>query len=83
MEKVIVEIFVPALDASYDVFIPRTAQMHQVLELIKKAVTELSSGRFVATEETAICYRKSGKLININMTVFELNIQNGTKLMLI
>lgn len=83
MEKIIVEIFVPALNEAYDVFIPRQVQMFQVLELLKKAVTEMSDGRFVATDETAICYRHSGKIININMTVFELGIRNGAKLMLI
>jgi len=57
--------------------------MSEVLELLKKAVTDLSKGRFVATDETALCYRENGAIINVNMTVFELGIHNGSKLMLI
>ncbi len=83
MRKVLVEVFVPVIDATYDAFIPITSQMSEVLELLKKAVTDLSNGRFVATEETAICYRENGAIININMTVYELGIHNGSKLMLI
>ena len=83
MEKVLVEVFIPAIDSTYDMFIPRTSNMAEVLELLKKAVTDLSDGRFAATDETAVCYRESGAIINVNMSVYELGIQNGSKLMLI
>ena len=83
MKKVLVEVFVPVINAKYDVFIPNTSQMSEVLELLKKAVTDLSEGRFVVTDETAVCYRENGSIINVNMTVYELGIHNGSKLMLI
>ena len=83
MDKVIIEVYVPALDQAFDIFIPLRSQMHEVLSLIKKAIMDLSDGYFVATDETAICYRETGKIINVNMTVFELGIRNGSKLMLI
>ena len=83
MKKVLVEVFVPVIGESYDVFIPPTSQMSEVLELLKKAITDLSAGRYVATSSTSICYRESGSIININMSVYELGIHNGSKLMLI
>lgn len=83
MDKVLVEVFVPALNEAYDMFIPLRSPMYEVLELMKKAVTELSEGQFVANQNTALCHRASGAIININRSVFELNIQNGSKLMLI
>ena len=83
MRKVLVEVFVPTIDARYDVFIPCASQMSEVLELLKRAVADLSDGRFVPTQETAICYRDDGSIINVNMTPYELSIHNGSKLMLI
>ena len=83
MDKVLVEVFVPVLDRSYDIFIPLRSPMHEVLELIKKAIKEMSDGRFIANENTAICYRENGAIININLSVYELEIKNGSKLMLI
>ena len=83
MKKIIVEIYVPALDETYDVFIPQTSPMSEILELLKKAVGDLSGGRFLATDETAVCYRENGAIINVNMSVYELGIHNGSKLMLI
>lgn len=83
MDKVLVEIYVPSLRTAYDMFLPADAPMYEVLTLIKKAVTDLSSGKFVADENTVLCYRGNGAIININLSVFELDIHNGTKLMLI
>lgn len=83
MDKVLVEIFVPVLDRSFDMFIPKASSMAEVLELIKRAVKEMSDGHFVANENTAICHREDGAIININLSVAELEIKNGSKLMLI
>ena len=68
---------------AYDMFLPVNAIMAEVLKLIKKAVSDLSGGKFVADDSTIICYRDNGAIININLSVFELGIHNGSKLMLI
>ena len=83
MEKVLVEVYVPGLERSFDVFIPVQSPMYEVLELIKKAVREMSDGRFVVNENTTLCHRENGTIININLSVYELRIKNGSKLMLI
>lgn len=83
MDKALIEVYVPVLDRSFDMFIPLTSPMHDVLELIKKAVSEMSDGRFVANANTTICNREDGTIININLSVYELGIRNGSKLMLI
>lgn len=83
MDKALVEIFVPALNLTFDVFIPLLSPMYEVLELLKKAVTEMSDGLFIAADSTAICHRSDGTILNINLSVYELEIKNGSKLMLI
>ena len=83
MDKVLVEVFVPVLNHSYDMFVPLRSPMYEVLELIKKAVQEVSDGRFIPNENTTICHRADGTIIYINLSVYELEIRNGDKLMLI
>ncbi len=83
MDKVLVEVYVPVLEKSYDFFIPLQSQMSEVLELIKKGITELTDGDYVSNENTFLCHRDSGAIININKSVFELGIKNGSRLMLI
>ena len=57
--------------------------MREVLELVERAVTELSDGRFIASEDTTFCYRDDGFIVDINKSVCELGIHNGSQLMLI
>ena len=83
MDKYLVEIYVPLLDRSFEMFLPAASPMYDVLELIKKAVVEMSDGRFVANENTTLCHREDGTIININLSVYELELRNGSKLMLI
>ncbi len=83
MKKVLIEVYVPVINEKYDIFIPKASQMSEILELLKKAVADLSNGRFIPTGETAVCYRENGAIVNVNMTVYELGIHNGSKLMLI
>lgn len=83
MDKLLVNVYVPILNSSYDMFIPREASLGETLELMKKAVAELSDGLFFPEKNTVICRRESGEILNINLSVFELEIHNGSKLMLI
>ncbi|MCM1190293.1 MAG: methyltransferase [bacterium] len=83
MDKILVEVYVPVVEASWDMFIPREAKMYEVLDMIKTAVSDLSGGRFLADENTAVCYRQNGMILNINLSVKELGLKNAAKLMLI
>lgn len=83
MDKVLVEIFVPVIGKSYDAFIPQTSKMSEVVQLVSKSVSELSQGKFKPDESTIICDAASGNIFNINLSIYELEIKNGSKLMLI
>ncbi|WP_338470826.1 methyltransferase [Niallia sp. XMNu-256] len=83
MDKILVEVFVPVLEKTYDVFIPLTAKFYEIEGLLAKAITELTNGYFAASEDCLICSRESGVVLDINKSARELGLQNGSKLMLI
>jgi hypothetical protein len=83
MERVLVEVFLPAAGSSYDIYIPLDSRMSEVLILVSKVIEDLSKGKYKITEETVLCDRASGIIFNINLSVAELGIKNGSKLMLI
>lgn len=83
MGKVLVNIYIPVINAEYDVLIPIQSQIFEVTELIIKAIIELSEKRFIPTEDTVLSYRENGEIIDTNSTVYDLGISNGVKLMLI
>ncbi|ALC89391.1 methyltransferase [Bacillus sp. FJAT-18017] len=83
MNKVLVEIFLPATGQSFDVFVPLDSRMSEVLQMVSTLLSELSDGKFKASRDAVLCDAASGIIFNINMFVSELGIKNGSKLMLI
>ena len=75
MDKVLIQVFVPVLERSFDMFVPLRLPMYEVVELVKRAVEELSEGSFRADESTVLCRREDGTILNINQSVHELKIQ--------
>ena len=82
MDKVLVEVYIPVLDRSVEAFVPPELWGSEALALLKKAA-DMSDGRFVPNEQTTLCRREDGMILNINLSVYELGIRNGSQLMLI
>ncbi len=83
MERVLVEVYLPAASKSFDIYIPLSSKISEVLLLVSKVISELSDGTFLAAEDTVLCDAVSGNILNINMSVYESGIKNGAKLILI
>ncbi|WP_138755921.1 methyltransferase [Paenibacillus sinopodophylli] len=83
MDKFLIEVYIPALNRSYDVYIPTLTKLHEVEALLAAAITELSDGYFTAGQDTMLCDQESGILLDINQSAIELGLQNGSRLMLI
>jgi hypothetical protein len=83
MHKILVEIYNPASNNSYDVFIPLKSPVYEVVYLLTHTISELSQGQYKATEQSILCDRQTGDLFDINKTIEELGLKNGSKLMLL
>ncbi len=83
MDKILIEVFIPVAGKVFEIFVPSELMMHEALELICKMVTQMCDGVFVAGKDTVICHRDTSDILNINLSVSELGLNNGSKLMLI
>ncbi|CAM4339320.1 EsaB/YukD family protein [Paenibacillus tarimensis] len=83
MDKILIELYIPASGQVYDVFIPVHLKVFEVEALLISAVTDLTGGYFTAAEDTVLCDRATGEVLDINLSVQELGLQNGSALMLI
>lgn len=81
--RILVEIYVPAAEQAFDVYLPEKCRMNEVNKMVTSALNELTSGKFIATDETVLCDADTGAVFNVNMEVGELEIKNGSRLMLI
>ena len=81
--KALVEISVPAAEEKYDVYIPLDCKMSEVVTMVANALSDLSNGRYKATNEAILCDADTGIIYNVNIEVAELGIRTGSRLMLI
>lgn len=83
MDKVLVEVRVPAADAKFDAFIPQTSKGSEVLEIVKGIFTSMFEGKYKQVSDSVLCVYDTGNLLDINKTMYEQGIKNGTKFILI
>ncbi len=83
MNKVFIIVEVPLIEAKYEVYIPVGKKIYKVAQLLSKAVSELSGGHYPVREDAMIYNKVTGKPYNINLTVKDSDIRNGTEIILV
>ena len=82
MNKILVEVFVPSIRETFEIYIPVDSRISEVLTLIEQAVQELTGGAFLPDRQVVLCERNSGMVYNINMTVEQVGLKNGSQLLI-
>ena len=83
MKKIMIDIYLPAALKNYDVMVPADMRISQVSDLVAKALSQISEYLYSSENAPVLCDRRTGEILNINMTVWEAGLRNGTQLMLI
>lgn len=81
--KYLVEVYLPAAQKTFDMRIPATSRMGEIISLVATLASELSDGSYKATNDSMLFNASDGGLFDVNMTALEQGICNGTKLILI
>ena len=83
MNYIIVEVFLPAANKPFDIKISKNSMMWEVVKLVSSALEELSDGMYKASEDSILCNRDTGTIYNINLSIEELGLLDGSRLILI
>lgn len=83
MNKVLVKLYVPQIGAEYDIWIPLNRRIYNVIKLLVKAIKEFTNGEFDPIKLPELYDRKTAVPYDINLTVGESSIVNGTEMILI
>lgn len=81
--KVLIRLYIPALDKSYDVFIPVNEIIWKINKLIVKSVSDLTESVLPLSKEYLLVNMDSGRIYNNNEIVINTDIRNSTKIALI
>ena len=83
MRKIIIEIVVSAADAAYNVEAPLSMTISDLTILVCKAIKDNLSDIFVPDDGTLLCDANTKKILDNSSLIGELNIKNGSKLILL
>ena len=83
MNKVFIVVEVPLIGERYEVYIPIGKKIHKVSSILAKAVSELSGGHYPSKKDVTIYSKATGKPYNVNITVKDSDIRNGSEIILI
>lgn len=83
MHKVMVELNIPVTGACFDVLLPRTLSVAQTTRLLAGFFIGITGGAYMPDDAAVLCSMEDGRVYDVNSSVEELHLKNGSKLMLI
>lgn len=83
MKKVLIEIVVPAADISYNIEAPLSMTISDLTVLVCRTVRDSLYEKFIPDDTSLLYDASTKKILNANSLIGELNIKNGSKLILL
>ena len=81
--KILIELEIPLIEKSYDLYIPINKRIGTVKKLIEEALIELTDGAYEMKPETNFYSKETGQIYDDNKNVRETDLKNGSRIILI
>ncbi len=83
MNRLLVDIYIPVIFKSYQMFIPADVTIRKLMPLIESIIRELSYDAYMPSASSVLCRRDNGAIVNADTTAKQSGIVNGTSLIII
>ncbi len=81
--KVLIQLFVPEIDETFDLFIPVNELLWKVKKLVVKSVYDLTNGEIDPNREYILINKITGEIYKDNIVIRDTNIRNATEIVLL
>lgn len=81
--KILIELEIPLIEKKYDLFIPINKKIGTIKKLIEKALVELIDNDYEIREDTNLYSKDTGEIYDVNKTVRDTDLQNGSRVILV
>lgn len=81
--KILIEIEIPLIEKKYDLFIPINKKIGTIKNLIEESLVDLTDNAYVPKEETNFYSKETGNIYDVNQTVRDTDLRNGSRIILI
>ena len=81
--KILIELEIPLIEKKYDLFIPINKKVGTIKRLIEDALVELTDHAYKIKEDTNLYSKETGMLYDVNQTVRDTDLKNGSRIILL
>ena len=81
--KVLVELIVPEIDKTYQIYLPINKKIGNIINLLNEAIFELSNGELPQSKSNSLYNVDTLEMHLSDKLLINTNIRNGTRLVLI
>ena len=81
--KILVGLYVPLIEKNYDIYIPINKKIGTIKRLIENGLIELTDNSYVIKEDTNFYSKETGQIYDVNKSVRETDLKNGSRIILI
>jgi hypothetical protein len=81
--KILIELEIPLIEKKYDLFIPINKKVGTIKTLIETALVELTDNAYIPKEDTNFFSKETGEIYDVNKTVRDTDLKNGSRIILI
>ena len=81
--KILICLYIPLIEKSYDLFIPINKKIGTVKRLIEEGLVELTDNSYIIKENTNFYSKDTGDIYDVNLAVRDTVLKNGSKVILI
>ena len=74
--KILVELSIPSIEKTYDLYIPINKKIGTVKGLIEQSLVELTDRAYEIREDTNFFSKETGEIYNVNSTVVDTDLEN-------
>ena len=81
--KVLISLFVPELDYTFDIFIPVNEVIWKIKKLIVKSISDLTGGVLNVSKDYTLINKSTSLPYDNNLIIINTDIRNATELVLL
>lgn len=81
--KILIELEIPMIEKKYDLFIPINKKIGTIKALIEDSLVELTNNAYEIKKDSNFYSKENGSIYNVNTTVRETDLKNGSRIILL
>ena len=81
--KILIELEIPLIEKKYDLFIPINKKIGTIKKLIENSINSLIDNDYEIREDSNLYSKDTGEIYDVNKTVKDTDLQNGSRIILI